>query len=46
MSGSTMQQIVNGYRGMNVLMDVNKDRIGYVGAILLALILGGFLGSF
>ena len=40
-----MQQIVRGYRGLSVLVNVNWDRILYIGAIAVALTLGAFVGS-
>jgi hypothetical protein len=41
-----MQQIMNGYRGLSLLVNINWDRIIYLGTILMALFLGGFIGSF
>ncbi len=40
-----MQHIANGYRGLTVLIDVNWDRIVYIGTIVLALSAGAFIGS-
>ena len=40
-----MQQIANGYRGLTILVDVNWDRLIYVGTIVLALAAGAFVGS-
>jgi hypothetical protein len=40
-----MEQIVNGYRGLDVLLRVNWDRIIYLGTIALALLAGAFIGS-
>lgn len=40
-----MQTIQHGYRGLSLLMDLNWDRMLYVGTIALALFAGAFLGS-
>lgn len=40
-----MQQIVSGYRGMSLLLNLNWDRILYLTTIAVALLLGGFLGA-
>ena len=40
-----MQHIANGYRGLTMLVDVNWDRIVYLGTIGLALAAGTFVGS-
>ena len=40
-----MQHIANGYRGLAVLVDVNWDRIVYLGTIVLALTAGAIVGS-
>lgn len=40
-----MQHIANGYRGLTLLVDVNWDRIVYMGTIILALAAGAFVGS-
>ncbi|MFP4275025.1 MAG: hypothetical protein ACLFRU_08365 [Paracoccaceae bacterium] len=40
-----MQAIKTGYRGLSLLVDLNWDRIIYVGALALALFLGAFLAS-
>ncbi len=40
-----MQTLESGYRGVSLLLDLNWDRILYPAAILLALMLGAFLGS-
>jgi len=41
-----MQQIVSGYRGLSLLVDVNWDRILYLSTIGVALLAGAFIGSF
>ncbi|MEM7597453.1 MAG: hypothetical protein AAF382_07115 [Pseudomonadota bacterium] len=40
-----MHHIANGYRGLTILVDVNWDRIVYLGTIVLALAAGAFVGS-
>jgi hypothetical protein len=40
-----MQMIQNGYTGMSLLVDLNKDRLFTVGMIALALAGGAWLGS-
>ena len=40
-----MQQLVSGYRGLTVLMNVNVDRIIYVVTIVAALAAGAFVGA-
>ncbi|MEQ8291673.1 MAG: hypothetical protein RIA08_05645 [Roseovarius sp.] len=40
-----MQQIVSGYRGISLLVDVNWDRILYLATIAVALLAGAFFGS-
>jgi len=40
-----MQAISNGYRGLSLLMDLNWDRILYLGTIAGGLMLGAYLGS-
>jgi len=40
-----MQTIVNGYRGISLLVDLNWDRIFSVGTIVVGLLAGAFLGS-
>lgn len=40
-----MKTLEQGYRGFWVLLDLNWDRIFYVGAIALALIAGAYVGS-
>ncbi|MCV2886723.1 hypothetical protein [Ruegeria aquimaris] len=41
-----MQMLNHSYRGLGLLMQLNWDRILFVGAIVAALFLGAFLGSF
>ncbi len=40
-----MQQIEVNYRGIGLLMDVNRDRLVYLATIVVALLAGAFLGS-
>ena len=40
-----MQQIVSGYRGMTLLVNLNWDRILYIATIIVALSAGAFVGS-
>lgn len=40
-----MQHIANGYRGLSLLVDVNWDRLVYLGTIALALAAGALVGS-
>ena len=40
-----MQHIVSGYRGLSLLFNLNWDRMIYLATILLALMLGAFVGS-
>ena len=40
-----MQHIMQGYRGLSLLFNLNWDRIVYLATILVALMLGGFVGS-
>ncbi|WP_299844330.1 hypothetical protein [uncultured Roseovarius sp.] len=40
-----MQQIAHGYRGLSLLFNLNWDRIVYLATILVALMLGAFVGS-
>lgn len=40
-----MHTIQHGYRGLSLLMDLNWDRMLYVGTIALALFAGAYLGS-
>lgn len=41
-----MQLIFSGYRSMNLLFDLNWDRILYFATIVAGLLAGAFLGSF
>lgn len=40
-----MDAVENGYRGLGLLIDLNFDRLLYIGTILGALMLGAFVGS-
>lgn len=40
-----MQTIQHGYRGLSLLIDLNLDRFLTVGALILALVVGGLVGS-
>ncbi len=40
-----MQRIVYGYRGLSLLANLYCDRILFLATILVALMLGGFIGS-
>lgn len=40
-----MQQVVNGYRGLSLLVWLNWDRIFTLGTIIVGLLAGAFLGS-
>lgn len=40
-----MQHIASGYRGLSLLFNLNWDRMVYLATILVALMLGGFVGS-
>ncbi len=42
---SDMQTITDGYRGMCLLFDLNWDRIMYLVTLIVALMVGGFIGS-
>lgn len=37
--------MVTQYRGIGLLMDVNRDRILYLGTLALALLAGAYIGS-
>ncbi|MEQ8896720.1 MAG: hypothetical protein RID23_06480 [Roseovarius sp.] len=41
-----MQQLVSGYRGITLLVNVNWDRMLYLATITIALLAGAFFGSF
>lgn len=40
-----MQQIVSGYRGLSLLVNINWDRLLYLATIAVALMAGAFIGS-
>lgn len=40
-----MQHVLNGYRGMTLLVNLNWDRILYLATIAVALWGGAFIGS-
>lgn len=40
-----MQTLQTGYRGLTLLVDLNWDRLLYVGTIAVALLLGAYVGS-
>jgi hypothetical protein len=40
-----MEHIQHGYRGLSLLMDLNWDRLLYIGTIAFALGAGAFLGT-
>lgn len=40
-----MQMIQNGYSGVSLLVDLNRDRLFTVGMIVLALAAGSWIGS-
>ena len=42
---AVMEHILNGYRGLSLLFDLNWDRILYVATIIFALCAGAFIGS-
>jgi hypothetical protein len=41
-----MQAVQNGYRGLSLLMDLNWDRVLYIGTIALALGAGAWLAAY
>lgn len=41
-----MQHIQQGYRGLSLLMNLNWDRLLYIGTIAFALGAGAYLGTF
>ncbi|GEM_PF-4481584 len=41
-----MQHLTNGAASLNLLFNLNLDRLIYFGAIALALAAGGYLGSY
>lgn len=40
-----MQTLTAGYRGLSLLIDLNWDRLLYIGTIAGALLLGAWMGS-
>ncbi len=40
-----MQHIISGYQGLSVLLNLNWDRLVYLATIVVALLMGAFLGS-
>ncbi|MEL7345625.1 MAG: hypothetical protein AAFN59_12325 [Pseudomonadota bacterium] len=40
-----MDVVQQGYKGLGLLVDLNFDRLLYIGTILGALMLGAFVGS-
>jgi hypothetical protein len=40
-----MQMIQQGYTGMSLLVDINRDRLFTIGTVLLALAAGSWIGS-
>ncbi len=40
-----MQTVMNGYRGLTLLVGLNWDRVFILGTILVGLLAGAFLGS-
>lgn len=40
-----MQTVLNGYRGLSLLLGLNWDRIFTLGTIVVGLLAGAFLGS-
>jgi hypothetical protein len=40
-----MQSVMEGYRGLSLLMTLNFDRIFSVGTMVVGLLAGAFLGS-
>jgi len=41
-----MEHIHQGYRGLSLLVNLNGDRLLYIGTIALALLAGAYLGAF
>lgn len=41
-----MTTLVDGYRGLSLLMAINSDRMIYLATVALALVAGGYLGTF
>lgn len=40
-----MQMIQDGYRGLSLLVNLNRDTLFFVGTIVVGLLAGAFLGS-
>jgi hypothetical protein len=40
-----MQTITDGYKGLSLLVNLNLDRFLMVGALILALVVGGMIGA-
>ena len=43
--GRIMQVVLNGYRGISLLVGLNWDRLFVLGTIIVGLLAGAFLGS-
>jgi len=43
--GTMMQTVMNGYRGLSLLIGLNWDRLFFLGTILVGLLAGAFLGT-
>jgi hypothetical protein len=41
----TMQVLRNGYRGLSLLVGLNRDRVFVLGTVTVGLLAGGFPGS-
>lgn len=44
-TGAAMQTVLNGYRGLSLLLGLNWDRIFTLGTIVVGLLAGAFLGA-
>jgi hypothetical protein len=42
--GADMQTVLQGYRGMSVIIGLNWDRIFFLGTLVVGLLAGAFLG--
>lgn len=40
-----MRTLTEGYNGISLLFDLNRDRVFYLGALAAALMLGAWVGS-
>ena len=40
-----MQTVVNGYRGLSLIVGLNWDRLFFLGTIVVGLLAGAFLGT-